>query len=274
MRDGGKVEADGLSRARVLLEAAERVVVLSGAGMSAESGVPTFRGPEGLWKRWRPEELATPAAFRRDPRLVWEWYGWRRATVAACAPNPGHRAVAALQVRRRSGRDEATGVRVVTQNVDGLHERAVLDALGPASASLAVDDPLRPVELHGSLFRVRCTACSAEAPHREDVDATSTDTLPRCAACGGLLRPAVVWFGEALDPVVLESAFDAAGRADVCLVVGTSARVHPAASVPLATLRAGGVVVEVNPEPTPLSGVAAVTLRGSAGEALPLLLRA
>ena len=252
--------AEGLERAREILAGSARPLVLTGAGVSAESGVPTFRGPEGLWKRHRPEELATPEAFLRDPRLVWEWYAWRRGKVASCRPNAAHHAIARVVWDR-------PGARVVTQNVDGLHERAARDA---ADGELTARE--RPLELHGSLFRVRCTRCALRAPHTGAIDATERETLPRCSACAGLLRPDVVWFGEALEPSVVQEAFRLAAGADVCLVVGTSALVHPAASLPLATLDGGGVVIEVNPEPTPLSSVAGVTLRGAAGLLLPLLL--
>ena len=269
-----------LERARGLLATAERLLVLTGAGVSAESGVPTFRGPDGLWRHHRPEELATPEAFAKDPRLVWEWYGWRRERVGACVPNPAHRTIARL-VREREG------ARVVTQNVDGLHERAAREARAgeptAGSPSLAgcapagspgSDLPLRerPLELHGSLFRARCTRCEVAIPHGEVVDASRLDTLPRCPSCAGLLRPDVVWFGEALDAGVLDEAFRLAEAADVALVVGTSSLVQPAASLPLATLRAGGKVVEVNPDPTPLTRCATVSLRGRAGSLLPGLL--
>jgi NAD-dependent deacetylase len=258
-------DSDAMDGVRALLRDASSVVILSGAGVSAESGVPTFRGPGGLWRSHRPEELATPGAFRGDPRLVWEWYAWRRERVSECAPNPGHRAVAAWQLAR-------SGVYVVTQNVDGLHERAMLEALGETDGGGAPRPEVLPLELHGSLFRVRCTQCSYRQPHRGPVDASSLSTLPTCPRCASLLRPDVVWFGEALDPRVLSRAFELARRADVCLVVGTSAVVHPAASVPLATLEGGGRIVEVNPDPTPLSESAWVAIRGPSGEVLPALL--
>jgi NAD-dependent deacetylase len=252
----GKIE-----EVRAMLAAAARVLVLTGAGVSAESGVPTFRGPDGLWRKHRPEELATPEAFRRDPRLVWEWYAWRQERVRACAPNAAHHAIAALV---RSGR-----ARVVTQNVDGLHERAAAEAAagGPRSPE---DQPL---ELHGGLFRVKCTRCAWLGPLPSPVDATSEGTLPRCA-CGALLRPDVVWFGEALDPAVIDQGYRLAGAADLCLAVGTSALVRPAGSLPLATRRAGGAIVEVNPEPTALTERCAVSLAGPAAVILPELLRA
>jgi len=248
-----------LEEARALLGGAARVVVLTGSGISAESGVPTFRGEEGLWKSFRPEDLASPEAFRRVPRLVWEWYGWRRAKVAPCAPNPGHVALARRALRG--------GMTLVTQNVDGLHEVAALACAGGGDAS-----PALPLELHGALFRDRCTRCGRASEGRRPVDVSSLETLPRCGACGSLLRPDVVWFGEALDAHTLHAAFTHAAQADVCLVVGTSALVYPAASVPLITLERGGCVVEVNPRETPLSPRARVVLRGGAAEILPALL--
>jgi NAD-dependent deacetylase len=250
----------GLERARDLVRGARALVALTGAGVSAESGVPTFRGENGLWKTLHPEQLATPEAFRRDPRLVWEWYGWRRELVGRCRPNAGHEALARAAL-------DGGSLALITQNVDGLHEAAARAAAGERDPA-----PALPVELHGSLYRSRCTGCGGRSGGREPIDATSRATLPRCLACGELLRPDVVWFGEALDPDVLERAFAAAGAADVCLVVGTSALVHPAASIPLATLAAGGCVIEVNPADTPLTHLAGVALRGPSGEILPELL--
>ena len=242
-----------VDRARRLLSEAEHVVVLTGAGVSAESGVPTFRGPGGLWKEYRAEDLATPDAFARDPRLVWEWYGWRRRVVRQCMPNAAHVALAATA----SDRD---GFRIVTQNVDGLHSAA------------AASPEARPLELHGSLFRTRCTRCGERRDDRADVDAGSVETLPRCRACGALARPDVVWFGEALDPDVLGEAVELASNAGVCLVVGTSALVHPAAGLADLTRRAGGDVIEINVADTPLTGSATLALRGPAAAIVPEIL--
>jgi len=245
-----------------MLASAAAIFVLTGAGVSAESGVPTFRGADGLWKEFRPEELATPAAFARDPRLVWEWYDWRRRLVLDCRPNAAHRALAdlALEAGRR--------VRIATQNVDGLHAAAARAAA--ASSELSVDlDRALPLELHGCLFRTRCTGCGARRPHAEPIDTTSRNSLPRCEECGSLLRPDVVWFGEALDDAVLSEAVEAAEAASLCLVVGTSAVVQPAASLALVTKRRGGRIVEVNPEPTPLTSLADVSIRASAADAVP-----
>ena len=242
-----------IAAAGAFMRDAERVVVLTGAGISAESGVPTFRGAGGLWKTYRAEDLATPEAFARDARLVWEWYGWRRELVAACAPNAAHHAMA------RAAR-ERPEFRVVTQNVDGLH--AV--ASGPGGP--------HPIELHGSLFRTRCTRCGARWDDRQSVDATSTATLPHCGECGALARPDIVWFGEPLDPEVFAEAVELASAADVCLVVGTSAVVYPAAGLADLTRRGGGRVIEVNIAETPLTGAATIAIRGTAGDIIPALL--
>ncbi|MDZ7779710.1 MAG: NAD-dependent protein deacylase [Gemmatimonadota bacterium] len=264
-----------VARARSLLSAAHRVTVLTGAGISAESGIPTFRGEAGLWRSHRPEELATPEAFRRDPELVWSWYAWRRSIVAACEPNDGHLALARFAL-------EHEAVTLVTQNVDGLHHRAAV-----AEADGRAPEPAYPWELHGSLLRDRCFDCNRQSDavlHSYDAEDAgspsgpnetdrSSVTIPRCDSCGGLLRPDVVWFGEVLPTAALESAFEAAAASDVCLVVGTSALVHPAASIPRATLRAGRPVIEVNLEPTALSPFAEVSLMGEAGATLPDLLR-
>jgi NAD-dependent deacetylase len=249
-----------IAHARTLLEGARSILVLTGAGISAESGVPTFRGDGGLWRTHKPEDLATPEAFRRDPRLVWEWYGWRRELITRCRPNPGHRALASWALAN-------SVVTLVTQNVDGLHDAAARDVADGRKPERAF-----PIELHGSLFRVRCTLCEYRAPDRAVVDASGPTTLPHCPQCGALLRPDVVWFGESLDTVLLDRAFRAAEAAEVCLGVGTSALVHPAASLPLATLRSGGKLVEVNPDPTVLTTLATVSLRANSGETMHRLL--
>lgn len=255
---------DVRARARDLTRAAEAIVLLTGAGVSAESGVPTFRGAQGLWKKYRPEELATPGAFARDPRLVWEWYDWRRRLVLTCLPNAAHVALAALAL------EPGRRCRIVTQNVDGLHAVAARDAA--TSSDLPADPgPALPLELHGSLFRTRCTRCGARRAHSAAIDASSGETLPRCEQCGGLLRPDVVWFGEPLDDAVLTDAMETAAAAKVCLVIGTSAVVQPAASLALVTKRSGGRIVEVNPEATPLTSVADVSIRSSAAEVVPLI---
>ena len=247
-----------LEAARGAIRAAEGVVILTGAGVSAESGVPTFRDRDGLWARYDPQELATPEGFRRDPLKVWEWYDLRRKVILECTPNPGHHAIA----RFLASRTDAT---LVTQNVDGLHRRA-------AEAESVDSESATILELHGNLARSRCSGCTFQRWDPDPVGARDADTLPRCPECGALLRPDVIWFGEMLDAWTLETAFLRAREAEVCVVAGTSAVVHPAASVPLATLNGGGMLVEVNPETTPLSSMARWSFRGRAGDLLPSLL--
>jgi len=229
-----------------LLRRAERVSVLTGAGVSAESGVPTFRDAQtGLWARFRPEELATPEAFRENPKLVWEWYAWRRELCARVAPNAGHLALAALERRFPT-------FRLITQNVDGLHQRA---------GSRAV------VELHGNITTTRCFDDGGVVESWEELG----EVPPRCPRCGGLLRPGVVWFNESLPPRALEAATEAAQSAEVFFSIGTSALVQPAASLPLLAHEHGAIVVEINPGPTPLSQRADYAIAGRAGDVLPAL---
>jgi NAD-dependent deacetylase len=251
-----------VARARHLIATATRIVVLTGAGVSAESGVPTFRGREGLWRNFRPEQLATAEAFRRDPLLVWSWYDWRRQAIARCQPNAAHHALAAMAFDR-------SGVRIVTQNVDALHGQAARDVSEGRHPGAAM-----PLELHGCLFRLRCTECGARREDREPLDTSMAESLPRCEQCSSLLRPDVVWFGESLDREILEESLELGRKADVCLVVGTSALVYPAAGIALATAEGGGKVIEVNPEPTPLTGLSEVSLRASACAVIPELIAA
>jgi len=235
-----------VTQARAWLEAASSVVVLTGAGISAESGVPTFRGQGGLWKKFRAEDLATPEAFARDPRLVWEWYDSRRAALAQVAPNAGHRALAELEARKPR-------FTLVTQNVDGLHDRA-------GSRNV--------LKLHGDIWTLRCLRCGRE---RRD-ERTPLPELPPSCECGGMLRPGVVWFGEPLPVEAWERAQKATREAEVLLVVGTSATVYPAAGlIPLDT-SAGARVIECNVEETPFSSGLDRSLRGRAGELLPQLI--
>ena len=259
-----------LAEVREKLGRAGSIVILTGAGVSAESGVPTFRDAQtGFWARMSPEELATPDAFRRDPGLVWRWYRERIRGVMACRANAAHRAIAQLLVDR----PEAT---LVTQNVDGLHQLALEACLDEADAGAAAGIRERILPLHGNLLSCRCTSCTHREPAPTVAEAGAwTDEaapLPRCARCGAPGRPDVVWFGEMLPEETLTRAFEAADEAEFCLVVGTSAVVHPAASIPLATLRSGGQVVEVNPERTPLSDSARWCLRGPAAEIVPELI--
>ena len=254
---------DPIARAAALVRDASGILVLTGAGVSAESGVPTFRGAGGLWRSFRPEQLATPGAFARDPRLVWEWYAWRLAKIAECRPNAAHCALASLALDR-------PGVRIVTQNVDGLHAEAAHDE---AARRAIAPDAAFPLELHGAIGRARCTGCGLLRAIDAD-DPALAEPPPRCSRCDALLRPDVVWFGEPLDPAVLDEATSLATAADACLVVGTSALVWPAAGLASITRRGGGAVIEVNPEETPLSGEATVAIRAPAAEAVPRILRA
>jgi NAD-dependent deacetylase len=228
---------------------ARSVAVLTGAGVSAESGVPTFRDAQtGLWAQFDPQKLATPDAFRRNPKLVWDWYAWRRTLVAKAEPNAGHRALAVLEGR-------VSDFVLITQNVDGLHRRA-------GSRNV--------VELHGNIGRVKCSRENTIVEHWIEVG----DEVPRCAGCGALLRPDVVWFDETLPPDALQAAEGAARRCQILLVVGTSAEVYPAAALPDYAKSAGATIVEINPNPTPLSDFADYVLRGPGGAVLPALVAA
>jgi NAD-dependent deacetylase len=232
---------------------AKAVAVLTGAGISAESGIPTFRGPGGLWRNFSPQELATPEAFARNPRLVWEWYDWRRGLIAKAQPNPGHQALVELE---RRARDVAAGLgrfTLVTQNVDGLHERA-------GTRNIA--------KLHGDIWRVRCVTCGREERNGQ---VPLVELPPRCS-CGGLLRPGVVWFGEPLPPEEWQRAVAASESAEVFLAVGTSAVVYPAAGLIEVAKEAGARVGVINAEATPSDVRADWILRGQAGEILPRLL--
>jgi NAD-dependent deacetylase len=232
------------------LRRATRVVVLTGAGISAESGVPTFRDAQtGLWAKFDPRELATPSAFARNPRLVWDWYASRREALAGIVPNPGHVALARMD-------GLVPDFLLATQNVDGLHERA---------------GSRRLVELHGNIARVKC---SREHRVVAKWETPGGDLPPPCPHCGALLRPDVVWFEEMLPEDALARAERAARRAEVMLVVGTSAEVWPAAALPRHAKAAGARLVEVNTEATPLSEVADDVLRARAGIALPALVAA
>ncbi len=225
----------------------KRVVALTGAGISAESGIPTFRDPEGFWQKHRPEELASPQGFRMNPKLVWDWYLSRAEAMKQANPNPGHLALALLQ-------DCFEQVAVITQNVDGLHE---------AAGSRDV------VEIHGSLKKARCTSCSLVFPL--DKAGKTPDGLPACPECGRLARPDVVWFGEMIPEEALQRAFDLSASAQLFFVVGTSAVVHPAALLPSVASRAGALIVEVNPEETPVSSMARFVFRNRAGQAMPVI---
>lgn len=244
-----------------LCRSATRVAVLSGAGISAESGVPTFRAPEtGLWARYSPQELATPEAWEADPELVWAWYMQRARYVRQCAPNPAHRALASWS--------QYAHVTIATQNIDDLHERG-----GSGEVS----------HLHGSLYSFRCSQCGRPADQWQVADMRldappleepRPEAPPECLECDGPLRPDVVWFGEALPEGAFDDAESAMASAELVLVIGTSGLVQPAASLPLTALGLGVPVVEINPEPTGFSMQADRSVQLASGTALPLMLSA
>jgi NAD-dependent deacetylase len=235
-----------VQRARTWIASARSIAVLTGAGISAESGIPTFRDAGGLWKSFRAEDLATPQAFARDPKFVWEWYDWRRSLIAQAEPNAGHHALAELEKRT----SEFT---LITQNVDGLHDRA---------------GSTRILRVHGDIWTLRCTLCGRE---RHDPRPSLPELPPHCA-CGAIQRPGVVWFGESLPPEVWSQAEQAASGSEVLLVIGTSALVYPAAGLVHLAKASGAKVVEVNPAETPVSGMVDFSWRAPAAEALPLLI--
>lgn len=240
-----------IDRARELVASAHRIVAFTGAGISAESGVPTYRATGGLWKQFNPGQIASPQGFAEDPQRSWRWHNERRAALEGIHPNPGHQALANLEhrVAERGGR-----MTVATQNIDGLHHRA---------------GSRRVLELHGSILRARCTACDAT----EGLGFRDVGEAPMCPECGAMLRPDIVWFGEMLPEDVWETARDEAAACDLMITAGTSAVVYPAAGLVELAARAGAPVLEVNLEPTPMTRVAEVTLRGKAGELLPRVVR-
>lgn len=231
------------------LRKSEHVAALTGAGVSQESGLRTFRDAQtGLWAQYKPTDLASPEAFQRDPKLVWDWYAWRREALKGVRPNPGHYALAEMAQR-------IADFTLITQNVDGLHRMAGNEDV---------------IELHGNIQKVRCSDCG----HFPDLWEEGGQEVPRCQFCGGLLRPDVVWFGEALPRSELEAAVQAARGCQVFLSIGTSGVVQPAASLGFAARNRGAVVVEINAEPTPLTPKTDFALHGKSGEILPALVRA
>jgi NAD-dependent deacetylase len=219
---------------------------MTGAGVSAASGVPTFRGPDGLWKQFKPETLATAEAFARDPKLVWEWYDWRRQAIAACEPNAAHHVLAAWS-------RTFPAFQLITQNVDGLHERAGTEGV---------------LRLHGSIWDVSCwKKCHGSPPRWRDDTVPYRQIPPLCPHCGGMIRPGVVWFGESLDPDIVDRA-SAATRCDVFFTIGTSAIVYPAAGFVDMARRNGALTVEINPDATPASSTVALSIRGAAESVL------
>ena len=223
------------------------LLVITGAGISAESGIPTFRGADGLWKNYRAEELATPWAFERDPETVWQWYDWRRGIIENAQPNPGHLAIKELEEMFKS-------FLLITQNVDGLHARTGIKSM---------------IEIHGNLWRVRCTR---EEKTSMLMDVPLKEIPPKCE-CGAILRPDVVWFGESIPAVALETSFRIIEQCDALIVVGTSGVVYPVASFPQRVKDNGGYVLEFNVEPTPISSLADASLYGNSGDILPMLVK-
>ncbi len=224
---------------------AKHVVAITGAGISAESGIPTFRGKDGLWKQYRAEELATPWAFEKNPELVWKWYDWRRGIIAKATPNAGHVTLARME-------DFYPEFTQITQNVDGLHRKA---------------GSQKVIEIHGNLWRVRCVR-EGKTFYLEDVPLR--EISPRCS-CGAILRPDVVWFGESLDPELIRKAHEELAACNLLLVIGTSGIVQPVASFPAIARQSGAYIVEINLETTPLTSLADLSLKGKSGDILPAL---
>ena len=240
------------------IRGARRLTILTGSGVSAASGVPTFRGQDGLWRRFRPEDLATPGAFARDPRLVWEWYAWRRELIAACRPNAAHDVIAAWSdpVGVSAPDAERLKVAVLTQNVDDLHLRAGTRDL---------------VRMHGSIWELSCWGrCAAGLTPWRDDRVPMTEFPPQCPSCGSIARPAVVWFGESLRAADVAAAVRAT-ICDVFMTVGTSALVYPAAGLVHAARQQGAFTAEVNLEETPVSAAVDLALHGGAEQILPAL---
>lgn len=236
---------NSLHQVKARLAAAKTVAVLTGAGISADSGVPTFRGADGLWRSFRAEDLATPEAFARNPKLVWEWYNWRRELIATKRPNPAHQAL--VELERRSSR-----FWLITQNVDGLHEAAGSQQL---------------IELHGNIWKVRCTQCGELSINR-DVPIQ----IPPFCTCGGLLRPHIVWFGESLEPENLRRTDEALRDCEALLIIGTSGLVYPAAAFASVARAHGAFVAELNLDPTANSSIADIAVQGRAKDLVPQLL--
>ena len=239
-----------IRRLRSALEQADRLCVLTGAGVSAESGVPTYRGNQGSYRAFSSADMATPEGFLRDPQRVWQWYNERRRQLAAVRPNAGHLALARLQKRFETA--QPGSFRLVTQNIDGLHQAA------------GVDDV---IELHGSIWKTRCTGCGDVA----DTTGQLLDGVPTCRRCDAVCRPHIVWFGEMLDMAVWAEALKTAAACDVFMALGTSAVVQPAASLVHLAADAGAMTVEINLEETPNTPRVDMSLLGKTGDILPAL---
>lgn len=247
-------EDDSVRIPEAIVEALRRassVAVLTGAGVSAESGVPTFRDAQtGLWAKYNPEELATPQAFRANPELIWDWYRWRRGLISEARPNPGHEALVTIEAK-------VSRFTLITQNVDSLHRIA-------GSHNV--------IEVHGNIMKTLCSDCGTAA---DDLSESELDEkVPRCRDCGGILRPGVVWFGESLPPHALAQASEACQECDLFLTVGTSSVVYPAAALPFEALTHGATVVEINPDTTPFTPRSTFSIQAPSGVALPALIEA
>jgi NAD-dependent deacetylase len=237
-------DEDALQQAASLIKQSKYLIALTGAGVSKESNVPTFRGTNGLWKQYDAMQLATPAAFRANPELVWEWYSWRQGLISSCTINPAHEVLVTWE-------QEGLLKSIITQNVDGLHRRA---------GTLSLH------EIHGNIWALKCTSCTFHGYMK-----TPATGIPSCPSCNSHLRPDVVWFGEELDPHIMKEVHKELNSADVCIVIGTSALVQPAASFPLIVRQHEGSIIEVNIEKTPLTSISSIHLNGKAGDVLPKL---
>jgi NAD-dependent deacetylase len=237
---------DKIRKAKEIVDKVSGITVLTGAGISAESGIPTFREEQGLWGQFRPEDVATPQAFWKDPQFVWEWYDWRRQRIKDAKPNPGHYALTELEKQKSK-------FTLITQNIDGLHQIA---------------GSRKIVEMHGNIWQIRCTQCSSV---EQNYDVPLKELPPKCKKCGAIGRPNVVWFGEIIPMALIDKALIALEECEVMLIVGTSGVVEPAASMGLVAKQTGKIVIEVNLGPTPNSTLYDLTITGKSGEILPLL---
>ncbi len=237
-----------IHEACTILKETQTLFVLTGAGVSAESGIPTFRGSSGLWKNYSATELATPQAFKKNPALVWEWYHWRQSLIVNAEPNPAHYALVKLE-------EIMPHFLLLTQNVDSLHQRA-------GSRNI--------LELHGNIFRTRCLRCDRVAPYKIP-EKKSDKILPTCS-CDGLLRPDVVWFGESIPHAIWQRAQDFLSHTDTALICGTSGVVWPAAAIPEIARQNNARTIEINLEPTPVSSIVDISIQGKAGDLLQQLI--
>jgi NAD-dependent deacetylase len=232
---------ENIEKVKDFLINCKRLLVLTGAGVSKESGIPTFRGKDGLWRNFDATQLATPYAFERDPLLVWEWYNWRREIILKATPNAAHYGIKKLE-------DIISDFLLVTQNVDDLHREAGSEKL---------------LEIHGNIFRTKCSRCGIKKFEKRVYK--KSELPPKCEKCGSILRPDVVWFGEPIPGDILENIYNFLNKRPDVLVVGTSALVYPAAYIPYIAKEKGGKIVEINPDITPLSDIADISIREKAG---------